>query len=181
MSFTESSTKAGSGCLSLKALRKQADFCSKLHERRMTFVQSSTKAGWLPLKVLRKQDGFRWRLYESRMACVESSTEARWLSLKAQRKQDDFQWKLYKSRITFVESSTKARWLSLKTLRKHDDFLTPQKPFKKCVKRNNTKICDKIIYGGCPSFWGRPQPFGELLSHGRLDPPQSLSSKAGLA
>ena len=38
MTVVESSTKAGSGWLSLKALRKQDDFYWKLYESRMTFV-----------------------------------------------------------------------------------------------------------------------------------------------
>ena len=54
LAFVESSTKAGSGCLLLRALRKHDGFCSKFYESRVAFVESSTKAGWLLFKVLRK-------------------------------------------------------------------------------------------------------------------------------
>ena len=88
--FFESSTKAGSGWLSLKAPQKQDDFRWKLYKCRMTFVESSTKA-------LQNRDDFCWKLYESRMTLVESSTKAGWLSLKAPRK-------LYKSSTTSISN-----------------------------------------------------------------------------
>ena len=92
MAFVESSTKAG--WLSLKALRKQDDFCWMIYKSRMAFVESSTKAGWFSLKGLQKQDGFRWKLYESKIAFIESSSNAGWLSLKAL-------WKPFKKCVNF--------------------------------------------------------------------------------
>ena len=64
----------------------------KLYERRIAFVESSTKVGGLSLKALRKKDCFRWKLYERRIAFVESSRKAGWLSLKAL-------WKPFKKRV----------------------------------------------------------------------------------
>ena len=170
-------------------LRKQDDFCWKLYEHRRTFIEfmkappklyksrmtflkglgtqdyfhwiheSSTKGGWLKLKALQKQDDFHWKQDDLIWKLHESSTKAGWLLLKALQTQDDF----HESRIrmTFVESSTKAECLSFNTL---------WKPFKKHVKRENTKFCDKMAYVGGPSFRRRPWPFGQCCYRDTLTP-----------
>ena len=116
MAFIENSTKAGPGCLSLRALPKQHGFRWKPYKSMMAFIESSTKAGWFSLKW--KQDSFYWKLYESRIAFVESSTKAGSgsLSLGALRMQDGFRWKHNESRMALVESSTKVEWLLFNAL-----------------------------------------------------------------
>ena len=150
------------------ALRNQNDFCSKLCDSRITFVESSSKAGWLSLKAFQKQDQyvFCWELHKNRMAFVESSTKAELLLLKALRKQDGFRWKLYESmitfveegRMTFVESSTKTVWLLLKALRKQD-----QEDFHWKLNESRMTFVESSLKAGWLLFKALWKPFKKRI------------------